>query len=174
LEERVELTGWQSNSQVRALIREARALILPSFAEGLPVVLMEALALGRPVIATYVAGIPELVTDQICGWLVPAGSIEQLARAIRQCLDAPDILIQRMGMIGRRRVLERHDIAKESRKLADLFRGKASVRPASEEPPPVDDLDAADEVVPAHAATLAGGRSNVVTLFSTHSAADKR
>jgi glycosyltransferase involved in cell wall biosynthesis len=174
LEERVELVGWQSNAQVRALIREARALILPSFAEGLPVVLMEALALGRPVIATSVAGIPELVADRTCGWLVPAGSIEQLARAIRECLGASDTLIQRMGMAGRRRVLERHDIAKECRKLADLFRGKANVRPASEEPPPVDDLDPASEPAPARAAMLADGHSNVVALFSSHSAADKR
>ena len=64
LQDHVELTGWLTNSQVRARLRAARALILPSFAEGLPVVLMEALALGRPVVTTYVAGIPELVTDK--------------------------------------------------------------------------------------------------------------
>ena len=166
LEGHVELTGWQSNLQVRALIRGARALVLPSFAEGLPVVLMETLALGRPVITTYVAGIPELVTDQTCGWLVPAGNVEQLARAIRHCLNAPDSLIQSMGIAGRKRVLERHDIAKECRKLADLFKDEASVRPACEEPAPVDGSDPADEVVPALAAMPADGQSNVVTLLS--------
>jgi colanic acid/amylovoran biosynthesis glycosyltransferase len=170
LEEQVELAGWQNNLQVRALIRGARALILPSFAEGLPVVLMEALALGRPVITTYVAGIPELVTDQSCGWLVPAGSVEQLARAIKRCLSAPDALIQAMGAAGRTRVLERHDIAKECRKLADLFRGKVNVRPASEEPAPLDDSNPAHEAVPECTETTASGRevrqSNVVTLLS--------
>jgi len=54
LQDHVELTGWLTNSQVRARVRGARAVILPSFAEGLPVVLMEALALERPVVTTYV------------------------------------------------------------------------------------------------------------------------
>lgn len=133
LEQHVELAGWQSNSKVRALIRDARALVLPSFAEGLPVVLMEAFALGRPVIATYVAGIPELVTDQACGWLVPAGDVEQLAGAISACLNAPDERIRSMGILGRRRVLQQHDIAKECGRLADLFRGEIDQRVVSED-----------------------------------------
>ena len=61
LQDKVRITGWISNDQVRKEILAARALVLPSFAEGLPVVLMEAMALRRPVISTYVAGIPELV-----------------------------------------------------------------------------------------------------------------
>ncbi len=61
LQNRVRITGWLSGEQVRAELQAARALLLPSFAEGLPVVLMEAMALRRPVISTYVAGIPELV-----------------------------------------------------------------------------------------------------------------
>lgn len=137
LEQQVELAGWMSNAQVRAAIGEARALVLPSFAEGLPVVLMEALALGRPVITTYVAGIPELVTDQACGWLVPAGSVEQLADAIRQCLDAPDARIRAMGAAGRKRVLEQHDIVRECRTLATLFEATTLGNPArsdSDEP----------------------------------------
>jgi glycosyltransferase involved in cell wall biosynthesis len=131
LEGRVELAGWRTNAEVRSLILGARAFILPSFAEGLPVVLMEALALGRPVITSYVAGIPELV-DGGCGWLAPAGDVEQLAHAIRQCLTAtPDARIRAMGEAGRERVLERHDIAKECRRLADLFAGKADAPLAS-------------------------------------------
>lgn len=120
----VVLTGWLSNEQVRGLILSARAVVLPSFAEGLPVVLMEAMALGRPVITTYVAGIPELVTDKICGWLVPAGSVGALAAGIRECLDASDALISAMGRAGRMRALERHDIARECRNLAALFSGE--------------------------------------------------
>lgn len=122
LENQVELAGWLSNADVQALIHDARALVLPSFAEGLPVVLMEALALGKPVVATYVAGIPELVTDQACGWLVPAGSIDGLAAAIKQCLTAPDAHVSAMGACGRSRVLAQHDIARECQKLAELFR----------------------------------------------------
>ena len=54
-------------------------MVLPSFAEGLPIVIMEALALGRPVVSTYIAGIPELVQHGESGWLVPAGSVAALA-----------------------------------------------------------------------------------------------
>ena len=57
----MRITGWISRTSVREEILAARALVLPSFAEGLPVVLMEAMALRRPVLSTYVAGIPELV-----------------------------------------------------------------------------------------------------------------
>ncbi|NOT31795.1 MAG: glycosyltransferase, partial [Planctomycetes bacterium] len=88
LAQRVRITGWISNERVREEILAARALVLASFAEGLPVVLMEALALGRPVISTYVAGIPELVVPERSGWLVPAGDVDALARAMRAALEA--------------------------------------------------------------------------------------
>ena len=78
LEERVRITGWIDGEQVRDEILAARALVLPSFAEGLPVVIMEAMALRRPVISTFVAGIPELVAPGEHGWLVPAGDVEAL------------------------------------------------------------------------------------------------
>src|SRR6202043_2778642 len=64
----LRITGWKSGLEVTQEILAARALVLPSFAEGLPVVLMEALALQRPVISTYVAGIPELVIAGENGW----------------------------------------------------------------------------------------------------------
>jgi glycosyltransferase involved in cell wall biosynthesis len=170
LEDHVELTGWLTNSQVRAELRGARALILPSFAEGLPVVLMEALALGRPVVTTYIAGIPELVADKTCGWLVPAGSVEHLACAIKQCLNAPDAFIEIMGAAGRKRVLEQHDIVKECRKLADLFRGQTDARPVFEEQVLVDQAELADEPVSGHAPMPAARREtrqgNVVKLLA--------
>ena len=84
----MRITGWLSGADVRREIEAARGLVLPSFAEGLPVVLMEALALGRPVVSTYVAGIPELVQDGVNGWLVPAGDVERLAEAIRRAADS--------------------------------------------------------------------------------------
>src|ERR1019366_5432957 len=61
LQDRVRITGWISAAEVREQILAARALVLPSFAEGLPIVIMEAMALRRPVISTLGAGIPELV-----------------------------------------------------------------------------------------------------------------
>jgi glycosyltransferase involved in cell wall biosynthesis len=101
---------------------------LPSFAEGLPVVLMEALASGRPVITTFVAGIPELVVDGENGWLIPAGDIDRLADAMQECLSASPERLSTMGRAGRQRALARHDIDVEAAKLGELFVRAASGR----------------------------------------------
>jgi len=117
----IEITGWASTTDVRRYILSSRALVLPSFAEGLPVVIMESLALGRPVISTYVAGIPELVDPEVCGWLVPAGSVEELAIAMREALNLPVEIIEKMGRIGSERVALQHNAELEASKLANLF-----------------------------------------------------
>ena len=117
---RVHLLGSKSGAAIRDELIAARALILPSFAEGLPVVLMEALGLGRPVIATLVAGVPELVDAQ-CGWLVPAGSANALAEAMIAVLDATDEMLRARGAAGHARVRERHDAATNAAVLADLL-----------------------------------------------------
>ncbi len=121
LQDCVEITGWASNDEVRQSILASRALVLPSFAEGLPVVIMEALALGRPVIGTYVAGIPELVEPSVCGWLVPAGSVTDLTAALRTVLELPVDRLAQMGAAGAQRISDRHDVLKETEKLAQLF-----------------------------------------------------
>jgi glycosyltransferase involved in cell wall biosynthesis len=130
----VRLAGWLDSEGVRGEILRSRAMVLPSFAEGLPVVLMEALALGRPVISTYVAGIPELVIPGDCGWLVPAGAVGPLVDAMRSALTAPPVELDRMGRAGAERAARRHDGAVEARKLADLIaRGHAPAEDVSEE-----------------------------------------
>ena len=121
LQRKVRITGWISNAQVRDELLAARALVLPSFGEGLPVVIMEAMALRRPVISTYVAGIPELVIPGENGWLVPSGDVEALARAMRVCLDTPTDEMARLGASAHRRVIARHEVDRESAKLAQLF-----------------------------------------------------
>ena len=125
LQGQVRITGWISSGQVRAELLAARALVLPSFAEGLPVVIMEAMALRRPVLTTYVAGIPELVRPGENGWLFPAGAVQELAAAMADCLGQPDEVLQRMGDAAHQRVLERHDIDTEVAKLASYFRAGA-------------------------------------------------
>lgn len=122
LADRVRITGWISSEQVREEMLAARGLALPSFAEGLPVVIMEAMALRRPVLTTYVAGIPELVRPGENGWLFPAGSVEELTAALEDFLAQPDEVLQRMGEAAWQRVLARHDIDTEAAKLAALFR----------------------------------------------------
>jgi colanic acid/amylovoran biosynthesis glycosyltransferase len=121
---RVRITGWISGAQVRGELLASRAMVLPSFAEGLPVVIMEAMALRRPVLTTYVAGIPELVTHGETGWMFPAGSVEDLALAMEQCLLCPREEIARMGEAAQRRVVGLHSIDGEARRLADLFRAR--------------------------------------------------
>lgn len=116
----VRITGWIDNDRVRSEIQLARAMVLPSFAEGLPVAIMEALALGRPVITTSVAGIPELV-DGDCGWVVPAGSVDALADALRDAIETPVERLTEMGARGRARVRERHDVDHEALLLAQLL-----------------------------------------------------
>ncbi|HTT03876.1 MAG TPA: glycosyltransferase family 4 protein [Steroidobacteraceae bacterium] len=120
---RVHITGWVSSPEVRAQILASRALVLPSFAEGLPVVIMEAMSLRRPVISTYIGGIPELVRHGENGWLIPAGSVEELAAAMRDCLARPAQHMQRLGAAAYQRVTTRHDIDTEALKLAQLFAG---------------------------------------------------
>lgn len=133
LVDRVEMPGWLTNSEVQERILRARAFVLPSFAEGLPVVLMEALSLGRPVITTYVAGIPELIGDGVCGWIVPAAGAEELARAMRNCLEASESQILAMGQAGRARVLKMHDIGDVCRELGALFRSGGAALPVGGE-----------------------------------------
>ncbi|RDW11671.1 glycosyltransferase, partial [Paracoccus thiocyanatus] len=89
----VKILGWQDEAGVRAALDAAHALVAPSFAEGLPVVVMEAMARARPVIATYIAGIPELVRPGSEGWLVPAGDSGALAETMLQAArTAPETL----------------------------------------------------------------------------------
>jgi glycosyltransferase involved in cell wall biosynthesis len=87
------------------LIREARVVALPSRTEGLPIVLLEAMAQARPVVATPVGGTPELVVDGETGVLVPPGDVHALAQALREVLD-DDERARRLGESGRRRVEE--------------------------------------------------------------------
>ncbi|APG48203.1 putative glycosyl transferase [Phaeobacter porticola] len=122
LDSHVTLTGWLAEAEVRTELARAQALVMPSFAEGLPMVVMEAMATARPVIATYIAGTPELVIPGETGWLVPAGDPEILAQAIRDLAATPHTTLMAMGQAGRTRVLERHDSDIEAAKLADHFR----------------------------------------------------
>ena len=121
LEHQISITGWIPTERVKAEILASRALVLPSFSENMPVVIMEAMALGRPVISTYIAGIPELVLPEVNGWLVPAGDEVALAEALRQAIAAPDEQMAAMGAAGRARIIKYHDSLNEAKKLKSLF-----------------------------------------------------
>jgi len=83
---------------------------------------MEALALGRPVVTTFVAGIPELVRDGVNGWLIPAGDVDALAAAMFAVLSTPADKLTSMGSAGAAAVQKLHDVRREVAHLAELFR----------------------------------------------------
>lgn len=126
LEHAITITGWVSGEEVKALLINSRGMVLPSFAEGLPVVIMEALALRRPVISTYVAGIPELIQPGKNGWLTPPGDVVSLKNAMRTLLTADTDELNSMGQMGFEAVTAQHNINKETAVLAELINGVVS------------------------------------------------
>lgn len=117
----VEITGWIDEAEVRRRIVASRALVLASFAEGLPMVIMESLALGRPVIASRIMGIPELVEHDSSGWLVTPGRADLLADAMAACLGTPPQRLAEMASHGRDAVARRHHTTTEGARLESLF-----------------------------------------------------
>jgi len=113
--------GAKSNSEIWQLLDGADVFALASFAEGIPVALMEAMAMEVPCVSTTVAGIPELIRNGLDGLLVPASSVEAMASALGLLLDDP-ILRRRLGAAGRTRVEEDYDLAQNVNSLANMFR----------------------------------------------------
>src|SRR5690606_10231884 len=101
----------------------SHGLVLPSLREGLPVVLMEAMGLGSPVIASRVDGVPELVEDGVHGWLVAPGDRAGLAAALGAFARCEAGELEAMGRRGNARVRERHDARRAARVLDGLVRG---------------------------------------------------
>ena len=126
----VDFVGSQSPVQVRHYLRSADVFVMSSFAEGIPVVLMEAMMAQRPVVATQIAGISELVEDGVSGFLVPPSDVEGLSDRIHQLL-ADESLRQRFGQQGQRRVSEAFNIHCEARKLYGLMAAAVNEQPAA-------------------------------------------
>jgi glycosyltransferase involved in cell wall biosynthesis len=120
LADRVRFAGALGAGEVTELLREADVFCLPSFAEGVPVVLMEAMAARVPVVTTTVMGIPELVADGETGRLVPPGRPEPLAAALRE-LAADPAARARMGEAGRAAIEAGFDVDRSAAELARLF-----------------------------------------------------
>ena len=121
LQNNVRITGWVTTEEIVAILEKARGMVLASFIEGLPVVIMEAMARRRPVISTCITGIPELVRDGIDGLLVPASDVDALAAAIEKFLAMSEEEMARMGQSASERAWTRHSAAIETAKLAALF-----------------------------------------------------
>lgn len=120
----VRFAGYLSQDEVAFELDRADLFVLPSFAEGVPVVLMEAMASRLPVVAPRIAGIPELVEDGGSGRLFAPGDASALAATMSELLADPD-LRARMGNAGRSRVEEEFDVTREAAWLEALFRDAA-------------------------------------------------
>jgi glycosyltransferase involved in cell wall biosynthesis len=118
---RVETPGWVGREDAAQRLRAATVFALPSYAENLPMALLEAMAAGVPVVATRVGGIPTLIRDGENGLLVDAGDRRQLAGALDRLLT-DDALRTRLGDAGRRTVTEQYSAAAASRRLAEIYR----------------------------------------------------
>lgn len=116
----VHFAGYKSQSEVAEILTGADALVLPSFAEGVPVTLMEAMASSLPVLTTRVGGISELVADGVSGYLVPPGNVDALTERLRDLLSDPE-LRARMGQAGRAKVTSEFNQKTEAARLAQLI-----------------------------------------------------
>jgi colanic acid/amylovoran biosynthesis glycosyltransferase len=120
LTDRTSFLGALSHDAVRELLLSADVLCLPSFAEGVPVVLMEAMAMELAVVTSRIMGIPELIEDDLCGVLVAPGAADELAVALAGLIGDPG----RRAALGRRareRILEAFDLRSSARSLLALF-----------------------------------------------------
>lgn len=125
LDEHVTLVGELAPAAVREELRAADIFCLPSFSEGLPVSIMEAMAAGVPVVTTWIAGIPELAVDGVTALTVPPARVDALAEALRRLVEDP-ALAERLATAARARVEQQHDQAANGRAMAELLRSMAA------------------------------------------------
>jgi glycosyltransferase involved in cell wall biosynthesis len=117
----VAFEGAVEADRVRCILENADIFALPSFAEGIPVALMEAMAMEVPCVSTAITGIPELVRSETDGILVAPADEDQLAASLARLIDDPD-LRERLGRAGRRRVAENFNLHRNVEKLAEMYR----------------------------------------------------
>lgn len=116
--------GAVNQDRIRSIYANANVFCLPSFAEGLPVVLMEAMAMQIPCVSTNIAGIPELIRNEIDGLLVPASDLDALTEALAKLMDDGD-LRNRLAASGRVRVVEHYNLTRNVGELAAIFTQRA-------------------------------------------------
>jgi glycosyltransferase involved in cell wall biosynthesis len=120
LDDVIRLPGVVGQEEIRDYYRQADIFVLPSFAEGIPGVLMEAMAMGLPVVTTRIAGIPELVEDGYSGFVVPPGRVDALVDAVQRLAADPE-LRREMGERGRAKVIAEYSIEPSAAGMHEMF-----------------------------------------------------
>jgi colanic acid/amylovoran biosynthesis glycosyltransferase len=126
LEGIVTLAGAVNHDQVSGYYRRAHAFVLSSFLEGVPVVLMEAMSMEVPCIATWVAGVPELIRDGVDGLLVPPADAGAIACALKRLMDDAGLCAQ-LGASARQRVCEHYNLSRNTEALGEALRAILAV-----------------------------------------------
>ncbi len=121
LADRVRFPGWVGPEDAQALLASADIFVLPSYNEGLPVAVLEAMAAGVPVVTTRVGAIPDLGIDGEAGFMIDPGSIEHLADRLAVLVENPALRVQ-FGNAGRRRIESSFTIDFTASRLAALYR----------------------------------------------------
>ena len=129
--ERIKLAGSVSQDEIQNYYDAADLFVLPSFAEGVPVVLMEAMAKEIPVISTRIAGIAELIEEQACGLLVPPGNLDALVEAIRRLLE-DSVLRDRLAAAGRQKVVSDFNMERIGRQIGEILHARLGGGSATE------------------------------------------
>jgi glycosyltransferase involved in cell wall biosynthesis len=120
LGETVRVGGPITGADKDQALRDCAAFCLPSYDEGLPMAMLEAMSFGRPVIVTRVGSIPEVITDGRDGLLVAAGDVPALTSALARVADA-DPALGAMGRMGRDLVEQRYSVTASADRLLDLW-----------------------------------------------------
>lgn len=121
LEDRIECTGWLESQRKRAVLARATIFVLPSYVEGMPMALLEAMSWGLPVIATSVGGVPEVITHEANGLLVAPGDVAALADAISR-LMGDSALRERLGSAARETIATRFSLDTAFGRLLEIYR----------------------------------------------------
>ena len=116
----VVMEGYLNQDKLRELYAACEVLALPSFVEGLPVVLMEAMAMEIPCVATWITGVPEIIHHEVDGLLVPPGDAEALAQAIARLMDDAE-LRRNLGQQARLAILKKFDLHRNTEHFADIL-----------------------------------------------------
>ncbi|NJK41757.1 MAG: colanic acid biosynthesis glycosyltransferase WcaL, partial [Acaryochloridaceae cyanobacterium SU_2_1] len=126
LDDTVHLLGWKQQAEVIDILNKAHILLAPSVTgqkgdqEGIPVALMEAMAMGLPVVSTQYTGIPELIEDGVSGFLVPERDCDAIAHKLKKLIDHSQQW-QQMGQAGRDYVEAHYNIHPLTKQLMELY-----------------------------------------------------
>jgi glycosyltransferase involved in cell wall biosynthesis len=129
LQDCVELPGFIPHAQLMESLKSVDVFVLPSFAEGVPVVLMEAMSFGVPCVSTYVNGTPELIENEVSGLLVTPSDATALADALQRVIE-DEALRERLSVAGREAVAQRFDLAVNVARLSSILEKRLDLGPA--------------------------------------------